>query len=388
MLSPISLAEPRAGDGVRILALAQSFCKEAELTLASPTPLDRIPPELNGLVDHWPISLKRRGNIATAIRATVPTITYDQARYRYRVDLPRVISDTYDAAYIHLPQGWSLWEVVQRRVRAGVVVTDVQNDELDMWLQRGAAEKHWVLRQACLRFAKRSDARTRRMVSGSDLIMVVSDRDGKTLQQRLGPTVAQKLRMVPNGVDVAYFTSSGTRSRRRRSAVFIGSLDTRMNQKAARELLDVWPSVVSRLPDATLTIAGRNPPPWLVRGANQSVRVVASPQDVRPYLWEAGAFVAPFQAGGGTKIKILEAMAAGAPIVAMPSGVQGLGLVAHKHYIPIDRIEDLPAALTDLERDGEADAIAREAADIASKHDWAAVGLEAVEDVRAASGRR
>lgn len=382
MFSPVSLATPRAGDGVRILGLAQSFCKTSGLTLASPTPFDKLPPELGGLEAHWAISFMRRGNIVTGVRAALPGVTYDSARYRYGIDLPGGGPHAFDAVYVNLPQGWSIWERIRRHVMARVVVIDVQNDELDMWNQRAAAETHWLLRQACIRFGQRSEARTRRMVIGANLIVVVSERDAITLERRLGPAIVPKLRVVPNGVDVSYFRPPATNIRDHRSAVFVGSLDTRMNQKAARELIDVWPRVTKQVPHAKLTIAGRNPPPWLARSASESVRVVSSPPDIRPYLWEAGAFVAPFEAGGGTKIKLLEAMAAGAPIVSSASGVQGLSVEAHKHYVPIDRIDDLPAALTDLTNAGEGDAIAREATQIAEMYDWAAIGRGAVDHVR------
>jgi polysaccharide biosynthesis protein PslH len=383
MVSSVSLAAPRAGDGIRILALAEHFSSKCELTLLSPTPANQLPSSLARLSEHWHVPLRRRGAVSTAIRIGMLRAPYDAARFHYRLRLPRLAADYFDVAYIHQPQGWALWERMRVNISARLVVADLQNDEPDMWFQRARAETHWLLRIACLRLGDRSETRFRTLLRDANLVMCVSDRDRETLLGRHGPSYAHKVRLVPNGVDVAYFKPPDHYPRSPKSVVFVGSLNTRMNQKAVDALLLVWPTVLTRIPEAALTIAGRNPPRRLARITSPSVRVVSSPADIRPFLWGAGAFVAPFLVGGGTKIKILEAMAACTPVVASPAAVQGLPMIVGTHYVSIDRIDEIPDVISGLLLDsGRTAAIAAEAAKLALEFDWSGIATRALEMVR------
>jgi glycosyltransferase involved in cell wall biosynthesis len=107
--------------------------------------------------------------------------------------------------------------------------------------------------------------------------------------------------------------------------VFVGLLEWGPNRDAALWLgREIWPEVERRVPGARLLIVGRNPDAAVRALASDSIEVVPSPPDVRPSLARAAVAVAPLRAGGGSRLKILEALDAGRPVVATPLGAEGL----------------------------------------------------------------
>ena len=136
--------------------------------------------------------------------------------------------------------------------------------------------------------------------------------------------------VVENGVDTAYFRPEAARRRPGRR-LFLGSLDWRPNLDGVARLLDdVFPAVQAAEPDAMLDLVGRNPPAWLRRRAAESpgVALHADVPDVRPFLAECALMVVPLRIGGGSRLKILEALAAGVPVVSTRVGAEGLCLEA------------------------------------------------------------
>ena len=128
-------------------------------------------------------------------------------------------------------------------------------------------------------------------------------------------------------------------------------------------LSDVLPLIRARKPDCRLAIVGRNPPPSLIGAAeNESITVTGTVPDVRPYLWTSAISVVPLRVGGGTRLKIFEAMAAGTPVVATAIGAEGLP-VRHGETIRIaDTAEALADECLDLLEDTHAQATMAESA--------------------------
>lgn len=134
---------------------------------------------------------------------------------------------------------------------------------------------------------------------------------------------------VENGVNVSYFEKSGDeRAESRRRIVFVGKMDYYPNIEAAKHFVArIWPMVTRRLPGAMLTIAGSDPVK-AVRALNEvaGVNVTGTVPDLRPYYRDALAAIVPLRDGGGTRLKILEAMAAGVPVISTKMGAEGLDL--------------------------------------------------------------
>jgi glycosyltransferase involved in cell wall biosynthesis len=118
-------------------------------------------------------------------------------------------------------------------------------------------------------------------------------------------------------------------------AVFFGSLWYPPNIQALEWLLEAWPAVRQKAPGATLSVAGRGAPPSLATRAAQTpgVELLGFVPDLKALLRESALAVVPLLQGGGTKIKTLEAMAAGLPILASPVAAEGLALEDGVHAV-------------------------------------------------------
>jgi glycosyltransferase involved in cell wall biosynthesis len=123
------------------------------------------------------------------------------------------------------------------------------------------------------------------------------------------------------------------------------------NDDAIRFFMEkAWPLLRAAIPDATLTVVGRSPLPWLTALASRepALTVTGRVDDVRPYLERASAFIVPIRVGGGTRLKIYEAMGMECPMVSTTIGAEGLPLVNEREILLADTPEELSAGLVRL----------------------------------------
>ena len=115
---------------------------------------------------------------------------------------------------------------------------------------------------------------------------------------------------------------------------------------------DIFPAVRAQVPSARLSIVGRHPPDWLRRrvAATDFAELHADVADVRPYLRRSGVMAVPLRIGGGSRLKILEALASGLPVVSTRVGAEGLQLEDGRDLTVVERPEDMAAALVDCIR--------------------------------------
>ena len=207
-------------------------------------------------------------------------------------------------------------------------------------------------------------------------VCATSEEDGAALR-RLG---ASRVVTVPNGVDTASIgyqpPSPGA------VLAYTGHFGYRPNVTAATELVTgVFPRVRARFPNASLTLIGRDPPATLRQLGGDSVEVTGAVDDVLGYLRRARALVVPLRAGSGTRLKVLEAMAAGVPVVSTRLGVNGLGLVDGEHVLIGESAADLAGhACRLIEDDDLARHLAEAARDLAVRSfDWSVVARPLLE---------
>ncbi len=218
----------------------------------------------------------------------------------------------------------------------------------------------WYEEAACRRF---------------DMTVTVSRDDRVRLQQ--SGSVA-RLRDIPTGVDTDYFCPTPDARQNPLELVFCGSMDWHPNEDAMRYFIDaILPLIRLENPNVSLTIVGRNPPAWLKSlSGSDGVTVSGTVDDVRPWIAGAAVYLVPLRIGGGTRLKIYEALAMGKAVVSTTIGAEGLPLKEGVHILRADT----PSAfayqvLTLLERPGLREQMGREGRDLMVNHySWSRVG--------------
>jgi glycosyltransferase involved in cell wall biosynthesis len=381
MVAPFSLKTPRAGDAIRAFAMAREFANFSELTLVSGTAPTDAEVTFRGIpLQHLSIAVHRYSDAATLFRSIILGLSYDSSRFGFSGLSQALARESYDLAYVHQPSGWDLWRLLGNP-SCRLTVVDLQNDEYDMWNQRFRVEANPLLRLSAGVYRERAGDKIRRLLKAADAVICVSEADRFSLLNREGHRWIESLEVVPNGLDASSLRRPTDYPRSPRQLVFVGSLDRRMNQTAVKDLLmTYWPVIRRKVPDSTLLIAGLNPPAWMLEAQGNGVLVIASPPDVRTYLWGSTAFVAPFAVGAGSKIKVLEAMAAGTPVIATKAAIQGIPAEAGRHYLLAENPEECALAFSTLVAD---ELLVRDvterASALAQEFDWSKVAAHAFE---------
>jgi polysaccharide biosynthesis protein PslH len=151
--------------------------------------------------------------------------------------------------------------------------------------------------------------------------------------------------VVPNGADVEYYQPRRTDPPPDgRTLVYFGLLSTVPNVDGVIHFVqDIWPRIAKANPEARCKIIGGRPPPSLLALAGPRVELTGFVSDLRPQLASAAAVVVPLRLGGGTRLKIVEAMAMGKAIVSTTLGAEGIEAVPGRDLL----VEDDPAAFAD-----------------------------------------
>jgi len=195
----------------------------------------------------------------------------------------------------------------------------------------------------------------------SDGCILTSDREEAILRQVATHTPTL---VVPNGVDIDSFQPSlGVRDPN--NVVFVGVMHYRPNVDAAMYFVrEILPHLVRERPNLTFTIVGGGPPEELRRLAGKNVLLTDRVPDTRPYVARAGVSVVPLRMGSGTRLKVLEGLAMGSPLVSTSLGCEGIDIVDGEHLVVADeplafargvlRILDDPALASMLGRNGRA----------------------------------
>lgn len=148
--------------------------------------------------------------------------------------------------------------------------------------------------------------------------------------------------VIDNGVDTEYFRPGGV-SPDPDTLVFTGSMDWRPNQDAVAYFADdVFPRIRAERPGANVYVVGRNPPIQIRElGLRDGITVTGTVDDVRPYIERAGVYIVPLRIGGGSRLKILEAMAMSKVVVSTSVGAEGLEVIDGEHLLIRDGSEAL-----------------------------------------------
>lgn len=236
---------------------------------------------------------------------------------------------------------------------AAPVLLFQHNIESQIWKRLAASQssvlKRWYLQLQYRRMSK-WEARLSALFDG---VITVSPEDTEMARSEYGLT--NVLGHVPTGVDVQSFRpASGSDQERPFTIGFLGSMDWMPNIDACQYFVrEILPLVWKELPDSRFKVIGRNPPASLRQMAvnDGRIEVTGTVEDVQPHVHDCHAIAVPLKAGGGTRIKIYEAMAMGVPVVSTTIGAEGLAVTHNQDILLADGAEAFAQELIRLGKD-------------------------------------
>lgn len=233
------------------------------------------------------------------------------------------------------------------------------NVEAQIWERLAAGKRHPAARAYFLGQAARMRASEGRLSAGFAGVITVSPEDAALCRDRYGLT--NVLGAVPTGVDTAYFSPPEVSRRQAGLIGFLGSMDWMPNVECVLHFArDILPAIRARHPGCRFRIIGRDPAPAVRRLAEEEpgIELTGTVDDVRPHLDACAVLVVPLRSGGGTRIKIFEAMAQGVPVVSTAVGAEGLPVTDGRDILiadapdafagAVDRVLSSPALAASL----------------------------------------
>jgi len=157
--------------------------------------------------------------------------------------------------------------------------------------------------------------------------------------------------VIENGVAIDYFRISDGKAPKNNSLVFTGSMDWRPNQDGVQWFTEkIFPVIRTRYPGASFTVVGRNPPAYIAQlpRKHPGVVVTGTVDDVRGYIDQSAVYVVPLRVGGGSRLKILEALSMGKIVVSTTTGAEGLRTEHGEHLLLADTEEQFAKTVCEV----------------------------------------
>jgi polysaccharide biosynthesis protein PslH len=351
----------------------------------SATPADvRDMREVASEVVTIPRSETAKGTIkfyTEAARYLVDRIPYAVAKYRsseYRAAIDRLLAETtFDAVVcdflvpiVNLPEHLPCRSILF-----------THNVEAEIWRRHAEHAGNPMSRLLLAQQWERMLRFERAALNRFDLVLAVSETDSHTFERLYPDAIAAPVHVVQTGVDTAFFSPMNERTPARRAhLVFTGSMDWLPNEDGMEYFVrDIFPLVRRHEPDATLSIIGRSPTPAVKRLADgPGIHVTGRVDDVRPHVAEGAVYVVPLRIGGGTRLKIFEAMSMAKAVVSTTIGAEGLPVTPGQNILIADDPVQFADAIVRLIRENDTrrriEAEARQL--VVEKYDWSAVARD------------
>ena len=377
IVCPYPIHPPNHGGGVRLSNLVRLLSKEVDLFLLifvqardDPPQREALEPYCRGVFfHHWQPTFERPPWRLTPPNADL--FSSDRARAQIRDIVESEGIDVVQLEYTELGQ----YRWPGNDVKTILVEHDVAFRSF--WRRRrlGFAERFPDSRAFGATFADwmrilRYEVKACRAV---DAIHTMSPEDGTYLAAFLGDGT-QRMRVVPNAVDVAYYQPPEDHFDERQSVLFVGNFQNLPNVDALDYFLaEIWPQVRERRPEADLSLVGaKMSDEILALDGQDGITVVGEVPDMRPSYHRHRLLAAPIRAGSGTRLKLFEAFAAGIPVVSTTLGAEGIDYVDGTHLLIADDAKAFTEAVLRLLTDDELHRSISEAALelVRAKYDW------------------
>src|SRR5256712_912476 len=371
-----------AGGKIRSFNIATELARRHEVDLFIFYPTTTPDPHLDlrdpfGRVECMPLRLHERASFRDMLAYSANALTSQP--YQIRKDCPPQVLRRLRQV---LQEGHYDALLCDFLLTAAVVPWDVgvptviftHNVEAVIWHRRFLVNPNPLWKLVAWREYRAIARAERKFTDMADHVLTVSEEDRRAFVKFLHE---EKVTTVPTGVDLDYFRPA-ERSPNSPTLVFTGSMDWLPNEDAIIYFsTEILPLIQNRIPNVTLCVVGRRPTRKVLAlaGKNTSVQVTGGVDDIRPYVRKAAVYVVPLRIGGGTRIKIFEAMAMGSSIVSTSVGAEGLPVEHGKNILLADSPEDFAEhTIALLTQRAERERIGRAArALVESRYGWAEV---------------
>ncbi|MGZ4664698.1 MAG: glycosyltransferase family 4 protein, partial [Frankiaceae bacterium] len=221
---------------------------------------------------------------------------------------------------------------------------DEHNIESELLHRHGAGERSWARRRFNSLESWKQEVLEGNAWRKVAACAVTSEREVATVAARAPQT---RIAVVPNAVDLDFFSpAEDAVAVNPRSVVFTGLMSYRPNLDGARYLVDeIFPRVRATHPETVLTIVGAGNRRELDALRREGVAVTGFVPDVRPFIAGAACVLVPLRIGGGTRLKVVEALGMGRPIVSTSLGCEGIDVVSGEQVLVADEPEAFAAAV-------------------------------------------
>lgn len=378
--SPRNCWPATTGARLRDFHLARQLAAKAELTYIGFTHGESKKERLEPLLGSEVILVRREpgyapANLLRGMLGPTPISVLNYTSPLMMAELERLLRDRdFDAVQIEGVHLFGYVQHIRSLAPRARILCDWHNIESEL-LERYAGNAPSLARRL---YAQRTTTLLHRLelelLSQCAAHTVCSERERQIL---LAHAPTARVEVIGNGVDVEYFSQTPA-SEVRRSLVFVGSMDYHANIDAAVYFAsEVWPKIRARRPDLQFTIVGSHPTAEvLALGHQPGITVTGTVDDIRPFYSGALAVVVPLRVGSGTRLKVLEAMAAGTPVISTTLGSEGLAVSDGAEI----RLADSPTAMADAATSLQAGSaewrkLAANARQLVkSRYDWPIIG--------------
>lgn len=335
----------------------------------------------------WPkaSSAHRVAGLAAAALSPLPfsVLAHHSRAFRRRV-AELVATEDFDVIHVDTI---ALAQFLDHRWSIPTVLTH-HNIESQLMERRAGAETGWMARSYLRRETHKLLAYEAEVSGIFDINVFVSKTDEQTLVERVP---GLQTAIVPNGVDIEYFTPN--QGKGLPALIYTGGMNMFANRDAVMYFLnEIWPLIRAQVPDVRFFAVGQDPPKELLDVGARDAHVVVTGyvNDVRPFVWDAAVYVVPLRVGGGTRLKVLDAMAMGKAMVSTSIGCEGLDVRPDEHLVvadsPAQFAEEVVRLLRNPHRRDVLSGAAR--ALVERRYSWRTIGGQLMDAYRLAIEKR
>jgi len=244
---------------------------------------------------------------------------------------------------------WSPYAIFVKAIPGIKKIVVAHNIEGKIWERYYENEKNpikkWYIKRQMLKVAGFEKAAFG-WADGATAVSAIEAEEIRAYKQTL------KVETVENGVDLEYFRPD-TNKKVKKELSFVGSMNWRPNQDAIQYFAEeIFPLVREKEKDIVATFVGQDPPPHIRKlDSIPGIKIIGQVDDVRPYVHRAAVYIVPLRIGGGTRLKIIEALAMGKAVVSTRVGAEGLNVIDGQEIILADKPEEFAEKISILQQD-------------------------------------